>query len=135
MYLRWVGDHQGSPGRGPGATSGTNRGSPRRAGAAGGGRLEAMSTPESTPAVTTPSTFGFRRSLGDRWIAGVCGGIAARTGLDPTLVRVLAVLLAVFGHLVGLIAYLAAWALVPEEGSAPTAAAPTTPSTGPADTV
>ena len=60
--------------------------------------------------------LGFRRSVSDRWIAGVCGGIADRTGLDVRLVRVLAVLLAVFGHLVGLIAYLAAWALVPEEG-------------------
>jgi phage shock protein C len=71
----------------------------------------------STPGVPAPSTLGFRRSVGDRWIAGVCGGIAARTGLDVNLVRVVAVLLAVFGHLIGLIAYLAAWALVPEEGS------------------
>jgi phage shock protein C len=71
----------------------------------------------STPGIPAPSTLGFRRSVGDRWIAGVCGGIAARTGLDVNLVRVVAVLLAVFGHLIGLIAYLAAWALVPEEGS------------------
>jgi phage shock protein C len=70
----------------------------------------------STPGIPAPSTLGFRRSVGDRWIAGVCGGIAARTGLDVNLVRVAAVLLAVFGHLIGLIAYLAAWALVPEEG-------------------
>lgn len=75
------------------------------------------STPAASPSPSPPSTFGFRRSVDDRWIAGVCGGIAARTGLDPTLVRVLAILLAVFGHLVGLIAYLAAWALVPEESS------------------
>lgn len=85
----------------------------------------AMTTPESRP---TPSTFGFRRSVGDRWIAGVCGGIAARTGLDVTLVRVLAVLLAVFGHLVGLIAYLAAWALVPEEGAERAPSVPPDPS-------
>jgi phage shock protein PspC (stress-responsive transcriptional regulator) len=108
-----------------------------------------MSTPESTPTATTPagpapgpakpagSTFGFRRSVRDRWIAGVCGGVAACTGLDPTLVRVLAVLLAVFGHLVGLIAYLAAWALVPEEEPAPVPPGePPTPAAGPApDTV
>jgi phage shock protein PspC (stress-responsive transcriptional regulator) len=88
-----------------------------------------MSTPENTPADPNPAprpepqpapeSFGFRRSVGDRWIAGVCGGIATRTGLDPTLVRVVAILLAVFGHLVGLIAYLAAWALVPEEDRTP----------------
>jgi phage shock protein C len=81
----------------------------------------------STPAGPAPSraTLGFRRSVDDRWIAGVCGGIAARTGLDVNLVRVVAVLLAVFGHLIGLIAYVAAWALVPEEGSDPPA--PSTP--------
>ncbi|MDD7968276.1 PspC domain-containing protein [Actinomycetospora lemnae] len=105
-----------------------------------------MTTPQSTQ--STPSrpnaersgagpvggAFGFRRSVGDRWIAGVCGGIAARTGLDVTLVRVVAVLLAVFGHLVGLIAYLAAWALVPEEEAADGSgdgAAPVTPPTDP----
>lgn len=95
------------------------------AGPARGGTLGAMTTPQSRP---TPSTFGFRRSVGDRWIAGVCGGIAARTGLDVTLVRVLAVLLAVFGHLVGLIAYLAAWALVPEEGAERAPSVPPDPS-------
>ncbi|MDD7942218.1 PspC domain-containing protein [Actinomycetospora lutea] len=90
-----------------------------------------MTTPQSSTS-STSAPFGFRRSVGDRWIAGVCGGIAARTGLDVTLVRVLAVLLAVFGHLVGLIAYLAAWALVPEEGSderRPAAPAPADPPT------
>ena len=90
-----------------------------------------MTTPESTPAPSVPA-LGFRRSRGDRWIAGVCGGIAASTGLDPNLVRVLAVLLAVFGHLVGLIAYLAAWALVPEEGVDP---GPVAPSAEPPSTV
>ncbi|GLZ47510.1 hypothetical protein Acsp06_36950 [Actinomycetospora sp. NBRC 106375] len=89
-----------------------------------------MTTPQNTPAAPTPSTLGFRRSVRDRWIAGVCGGIAERTGLDPTLVRVLAVLLAVFGHLIGLIAYLAAWALVPEE----TPAAPAPPTAPPEST-
>ncbi|PVZ09080.1 PspC domain-containing protein [Actinomycetospora cinnamomea] len=89
-----------------------------------------MTTPETTPTPSGP-VLGFRRSRSDRWIAGVCGGIAARTGLDPNLVRVLAVLLAVFGHLVGLIAYLAAWALVPEEGAE---VAPTAPPSGPTPT-
>jgi len=96
-----------------------------------------MTTPQTPLAPSTPA-LGFRRSRGDRWIAGVCGGIAARTGLDPNLVRVLAVLLAVFGHLVGLIAYLAAWALVPEEGAEVAAVAddgPTAPTAEPPSTV
>jgi phage shock protein C len=85
-----------------------------------------MSTPAGTPAPSR-DTLGFRRSVDDRWIAGVCGGIAARTGLDVNLVRVIAVLLAVFGHLIGLIAYLAAWALVPEEGADPPVQAEASP--------
>jgi phage shock protein PspC (stress-responsive transcriptional regulator) len=96
-----------------------------------------MTTPQPTPAAPSVPALGFRRSRGDRWIAGVCGGIAARTGLDPNLVRVLAVLLAVFGHLVGLIAYLAAWALVPEEGAdgADGVAGPVAPPAEPPSTV
>ncbi|MEJ2861976.1 PspC domain-containing protein [Actinomycetospora flava] len=93
-----------------------------------------MSTPENTPTPTRPA-FGFRRSVGDRWIAGVCGGIAARTGVDVNLVRVVAVLLAVFGHLVGLIAYLAAWALVPEETPVTASATPRAPEDPPSSTV
>ncbi|GAA4896837.1 PspC domain-containing protein [Actinomycetospora straminea] len=100
-----------------------------------------MTTSQSSPAPSSVPAFGFRRSVRDRWIAGVCGGIAARTGLDVNLVRVLAVLLAVFGHLVGLIAYLAAWALVPEEGvedrvaAAPPPSDPTPPAGSPTSTV
>ncbi len=54
------------------------------------------------------------RSRSERMIAGVCGGIAAYFGVDPTLVRILA--LATFlipGS--GVIAYLIAWVIVPEE--------------------
>ena len=50
----------------------------------------------------------------DRWIAGVCGGVARRFGLDPLLVRGLfAVSVLVVG--LGLVAYGVAWALLPEE--------------------
>jgi len=68
-----------------------------------------MTTPHpSFPAIP------LRRSRTDRQIAGVCGGLAASFGIDVTLVRVLVVLLAVFGQLVGLVLYLACWALVPQ---------------------
>lgn len=49
---------------------------------------------------------------GDRWIAGVCGGIAARTGLDPLIVRGIAVVIAILGGPV-VFAYAVAWALMP----------------------
>lgn len=62
--------------------------------------------------------FGWVRSLNivrgqDRWIGGVASGVAARTGLDPILVRGLFVVLAIFGG-IGLLAYGLAWALLPE---------------------
>ncbi len=56
-----------------------------------------------------------RRSVTDRKIAGVCGGLARHLDLDPTLVRVVMVVLAVFGG-AGLVLYAALWLLVPEEG-------------------
>ena len=48
----------------------------------------------------------------DRKVGGVAGGIAAFTGVDPTIVR-LATLLAAFTG-VGLLIYIAAWWIVPE---------------------
>jgi phage shock protein C len=55
-----------------------------------------------------------RRSRGDRWIAGVCGGLAKATKMDSWLWRLLLVLLTLFGG-VGLIAYVLMWVFVPEE--------------------
>ncbi|WP_344748082.1 PspC domain-containing protein [Kribbella aluminosa] len=60
-----------------------------------------------------PQTW--RRSRSDRWVAGVCGGIGRGLNIDPVLVRVLMAVLIISGP--GLIFYLAAWALMPEEGS------------------
>jgi len=56
-----------------------------------------------------------RRSRRDKVIAGVCGGIAERLGLDPILVRVVTVALAFFGG-VGVLIYLLGWLLLPVEG-------------------
>jgi len=55
-----------------------------------------------------------RKSTG-RWIAGVCAGLAAYTGVDPTVIRLLFAVLTFFGG-VGAIAYVIGWALIPEEG-------------------
>lgn len=49
----------------------------------------------------------------DRWVGGVAGGVARRTGLDLALVRGLIVILAVFGG-IGVLVYGLAWALLPE---------------------
>lgn len=55
-----------------------------------------------------------RRSKSDRWVAGVCGGLAKSTGLETWLVRLLFCILLVFGGC-GLLIYLLAWIFVPAE--------------------
>ena len=52
-------------------------------------------------------------SATDKKIAGVCGGIAEYFNIDPTLVRVITVVLVLFfGG--GLLAYLLAWIIMPK---------------------
>lgn len=64
------------------------------------------------------SFFAWLRSLGivrgsDRWFAGVAGGIAARAGIDPLIVRGVFVVLALLGG-PGLLIYLVGWLLLPD---------------------
>jgi phage shock protein C len=54
------------------------------------------------------------RSKSNRKLAGVCGGLGEYLGADPTVIRVLFIVLAVFGG-AGLIIYLAMWLIVPQE--------------------
>src|SRR3954468_10970283 len=56
--------------------------------------------------------IGLRRSQ-HRVIGGVSAGIAERTGIDVTVVRVLTVVLAIFGG-IGVLAYGLAWLFLPE---------------------
>lgn len=46
-------------------------------------------------------------------VAGVCGGIAARYGISPFIVRLIFVLLMLPGGLPGLVPYLLLWLLMP----------------------
>jgi phage shock protein PspC (stress-responsive transcriptional regulator) len=54
------------------------------------------------------------RSEDDKVLGGVCGGIAEKYDLDPSLVR-LATLVIVLTAGIGLPLYLAAWLIVPPE--------------------
>jgi phage shock protein C len=56
------------------------------------------------------------RSRKGRMIAGVCAGIAEYLGVDVTLVRLIVAVVAVITGGTGALAYLVAWALIPEEG-------------------
>jgi phage shock protein C len=55
-----------------------------------------------------------RRSRTDRVIGGVCGGLGRYLKVDPVLLRIAAVALALSGG-AGVIAYLVAWIVIPEE--------------------
>lgn len=59
------------------------------------------------------STFRLFRSESDRKISGVAGGLAEALEIDSTLVRLLWVLIVLVTSGVGLLAYLAMWAIVP----------------------
>ena len=54
------------------------------------------------------------RSTTDRRIAGVCGGVAAAMGWDPTVVRLL-VALSILLPGPQVIGYLIAWAVLPSD--------------------
>ncbi len=56
-----------------------------------------------------------RRSVTERKIAGVAGGLGRHLDIDPTVIRVLFVVASFFGG-AGLLLYGALWVLVPEEG-------------------
>ena len=54
------------------------------------------------------------RSANNKMIAGVCGGLAEYFNTDPTLVRLIWVVLSVMtGVFAGIVAYLLAWAIIP----------------------
>ena len=55
------------------------------------------------------------RSVTDRQIAGVCGGLAEYLDVDPTIVRVVSAILAIYpGAIIGgVIAYLIGWLIIP----------------------
>jgi len=57
-----------------------------------------------------------RRSRDDRMLAGVCAGVASYLGLDVTVVRVLWAVIAIITGGAGLLAYLVAWIIIPDEG-------------------
>ncbi len=64
----------------------------------------------------TKSGRPLRRSRNDRIIAGVIGGLADYLGLDPTLSRVVYVLVSIFSAAFpGILVYILLWILIPSE--------------------
>jgi phage shock protein C len=56
------------------------------------------------------------RSRKGRMVAGICAGVAEYFSVDVTLVRVIVAVIAVITGGAGVLAYLVAWAIIPEEG-------------------
>jgi len=55
-----------------------------------------------------------RRRTDDKWIGGVCSGLADRLGVDPVIIRASLVLLTILGG-IGVTVYLVAWLLLPND--------------------
>ena len=69
-----------------------------------------------------PPRSGVRRSRSGAVLGGVCAGVARSAGLDPLLLRIAVVAVTVLTGGAGLLAYLAAWVLIPREDAPPAAA-------------
>src|SRR3990170_3498032 len=71
-------------------------------------------TEPSPPTPVEPRIL--RRSATDKVIAGVCGGLGRYLGVDPVLLRIAFVVLAIAGG-GGVLLYVVSWILIPEERS------------------
>lgn len=82
--------------------------------------------PAAGPAARRAGARRLSRSTTDRQIAGVCAGIAAYFDVDPTAVRVAWVILTIMpGAIVlGVVAYLIAWFIMPDAPSPGLASSP-----------
>jgi len=70
---------------------------------------------ESTTDTAVPSPRRLYRPRGERYLAGVCAGLGRYFDLSPAIYRIAFVVLALAGG-TGILIYVAAWAVMPEEG-------------------
>jgi phage shock protein PspC (stress-responsive transcriptional regulator) len=59
------------------------------------------------------------RSKTERVIGGVCGGIGEHLDTDPTVIRLVWVVVTLLSLGIGIVAYIVAWIIVPEEATVP----------------
>ena len=64
--------------------------------------------------ITMNASNRLYRSTTDKVIGGVCGGLGNYLNIDPVIVRILFVLLAVFGGS-GVLVYIILWIVIPEQ--------------------
>jgi phage shock protein PspC (stress-responsive transcriptional regulator) len=70
------------------------------------------------------------RSRDDRWIGGVCGGIAEYTGVDANVIRLIVAVFTLFGAGSLIIAYIVALFLIPLEDDGSVVVQPPSDPTG-----
>jgi phage shock protein PspC (stress-responsive transcriptional regulator) len=63
---------------------------------------------------TEPISSRLYRSSSNRIISGVAGGLGEYFNIDPTIIRILFIILTLFNG-IGLLIYLLMWVLIPEE--------------------
>ncbi len=71
-------------------------------------------SPSHSDAPAMDAINGLRRSRDDRWVGGVCGGIARSTGTASWIWRLLFTLLVLFAGS-GVLLYALLWIFVPED--------------------
>jgi phage shock protein C len=54
------------------------------------------------------------RSKEDRWVGGICGGLCKYLNIDPIVIRLIAFILVLCAG-DGLLVYIVAWIVIPEE--------------------
>jgi len=77
-------------------------------------RAKAKLLRHDVPSEQVTAVNSFRRSLTDRWIGGVCGGLGRSTGIESWVWRLLFALLFFVGG-TGLLIYILLWLFVPTE--------------------
>ena len=75
-------------------------------------RLLDSPSPAGIPVVAAINRL--RRSRIDRWLGGVCGGIAALSGVESWIWRLIFIALAFFGG-TGVLIYILLWIFIPED--------------------
>lgn len=78
-----------------------------------------QAAPETSPTSTQEPVRELRRSITDRKIFGVCGGLANYLNVDSTIIRIFFILLILASFGIGVVLYFLMAILVPEERISP----------------
>ncbi len=76
--------------------------------------LDGASPPVCSDVPAVAALNAFRRSNTDRWVGGVCGGLACLTGIESWAWRLIFTVLLLFGG-TGALFYILLWIFVPAE--------------------